>query len=46
MFSDESGQNLIWLNPHNMMVEVMLSQDNILDFPKGLVMQIGPPLLG
>ena len=26
---------LIWLNPHNMMVEVMLNQDSILDFSKG-----------
>ena len=25
----------VWLNPHNMMVEVMLNRDSILDFPKG-----------
>ena len=27
-------RNKIWLNPHDMMPEVMLNQDSILDFQK------------
>ena len=35
IFSDESGRNLNLVKPHTMMVEVMLNQDSILDFPNG-----------
>ena len=33
-FSDKSGKIYIWLNPHIMMVQVLLNRDSNLDFPK------------